>query len=162
MNTHAYRLEAAFGLDYCSDTRGAAPFLPVLDDGTTACPQLPTTLPTLDELIGVAGHDASECVDYLLRLTAEDSSSHVYTLHAELEGMKLAPAFEQLLEGWRAQGYTLSSVRAYFETLPVTTLPRHAVTLGTVPGRSGTLAMQGVGFEAPLPVAPVYPDNRFS
>jgi peptidoglycan/xylan/chitin deacetylase (PgdA/CDA1 family) len=164
MNPHAYRLEAAFGFDYCSDTRGAAPFLPVFDDGTTACPQLPTTLPTLDELIGVAGHDASECVDYLLRLTAEDSSSHVYTLHAELEGMKLAPAFEQLLEGWRAQGYTLSSVRTYFETLPVTTLPRHAVTLGTVPGRSGTLALQGVACatEAALPAASVCPDNRFS
>ena len=33
--------------------------------------------------------------------------SHVFTLHAELEGMKLAPVLEQLLDGWKAQGYRL-------------------------------------------------------
>ena len=144
MNAHAYRLETELGFDYCSDTRGAAPFLPVIDGGVTVRPQLPTTLPTLDELIGLEGMDADQCADYLLRLTADHPRAHhVYTLHAELEGMKLARAFDYLLKGWRAQGYTLCSVRAYFETLDVTRLPRHAVTLGTVPGRSGTLALQG-------------------
>ncbi len=165
MNAHAYRLEVAHGFDYCSDTRGAAPFLPVVDGAKLTCPQLPTTLPTLDELIGVEGMDADACADYLLRLTAGARSSHVYTLHAELEGMKLATAFERLLEGWRAQGYALSSVRSCFETLDVTALPRHAVTLGEVPGRSGTLALQGDAFvadEPPLSTASLCPDNRSS
>lgn len=149
MNAHAYRLESEFGFDYCSDTRGNAPFLPVIDGAATSCPQLPTTLPTLDELIGVECMDADQCADYLLRLTADrPESNHVYTLHAELEGMKLAPAFDCLLRGWRAQGYTLCAVRNYFETLAVTRLPRHAVTLGTVPGRSGTLALQGAALPA--------------
>lgn len=148
MNTHAYRLEAEFGFDYCSDTRGDGPFLPVID-GAIACPQLPTTLPTLDELIGVEGMDVDQCADYLLRLTADDRRQHhVYTLHAELEGMKLARTFEHLLRGWRRQGYTLCAVRTHFETLDVTRLPRHAVTLGTVPGRSGTLALQGAALAA--------------
>ena len=149
MNPHAYRLETEFAFDYCSDTRGAAPFLPVVDGALPACPQLPTTLPTLDELIGVEGMDADQCTDYLLRLTADHpATSHVYTLHAELEGMKLARAFDHLLKGWRRQGYALSSVRTYFETLDVTRLPRHTVTLGTVPGRSGTLALQGAALAA--------------
>ncbi|MFO1204834.1 MAG: polysaccharide deacetylase family protein [Burkholderiales bacterium] len=143
MNAHAYRLEAAYAFDYCSDTRGGSPYLPVVDGAEIACPQLPTTLPTLDELIGVAGADAAACAAHLLRLTADRRSSHVYTLHAELEGMKLAPAFERLLDGWRAQGYVLSSVRSFFETLDVAALPRHAVATGEVPGRSGTLALQG-------------------
>jgi peptidoglycan/xylan/chitin deacetylase (PgdA/CDA1 family) len=144
MNPHAYRLESEYCFDYCSDTRGAAPFLPVLDGAVLACPQLPTTLPTLDELIGVEGMDADQCADYLLRLTADHpAGSHVYTLHAELEGMKLATVFDYLLKGWLRQGYALSSMRTCFETLDVMRLPRHAVTVGTVPGRSGTLALQG-------------------
>jgi peptidoglycan/xylan/chitin deacetylase (PgdA/CDA1 family) len=143
MNTHAYRLETQFGFDYCSDTRGAAPFLPVVEGNVIACPQLPTTLPTLDELIGIEGMDADQCAEYLLRLTAEEPRSHVYTLHAELEGLKLAGTFDRLLQGWRSQGYTLCAMRTYFATLDVTRLPRHAVTLGTVPGRAGTLALQG-------------------
>jgi hypothetical protein len=120
-----------------------APFLPVIEGSALACPQLPTTLPTLDELIGVEGMDIDQCADYLLRLTADHAGNHVYTLHAELEGMKLASIFDYLLKGWRSQGYALTSLRTYFETLDVTRLPRHAVTLGTVPGRSGNLALQG-------------------
>lgn len=149
MNAHAYRLEAEFGFDYCSDTRGDTPFVPVIDGAVITCAQLPTTLPTLDELIGLEGMDADQCADYLLRLTADrPQANHIYTLHAELEGMKLAPAFDHLLRGWRAQGYTLCAVRTYFETLDVTRMPRHAVTLGTVPGRSGTLALQGAALPA--------------
>jgi peptidoglycan/xylan/chitin deacetylase (PgdA/CDA1 family) len=149
MNPHAYWLEAELGFDYGSDTRGDTPFLPVIDDAVAGCPQVPTTLPTLDELIGVEGMDADQCADYLLRLTADDPRAHhVYTLHAELEGMKLAGVFDHLLQGWRGQGYTLCAVRTYFESLDVTRLPRHAVTLGTVPGRSGTLALQGAALAA--------------
>src|ERR1700733_10367512 len=43
-----------FGFRYASDTRGRAPFLPLLEAGAAAVAQLPTTLPTLDELIGRA------------------------------------------------------------------------------------------------------------
>ena len=53
MNRHSYRLTQQFGFDYCSDTRGNAPFIPIVNAEIVACPQLPTTLPTLDELIGV-------------------------------------------------------------------------------------------------------------
>ena len=144
MNAHAYALEAELGFSYCSDTRGTGPFLPVIDGKPTSCPQIPTTLPTLDELIGVEGMDPDQCADYLLHLTVDQRvAPHVYTLHAELEGMKLAPVFEHLLRGWARQGYTLVSMGDCVGKLDVTHLPRHAVTFGTVPGRSGTLALQG-------------------
>jgi hypothetical protein len=42
----------------------------------------------------------------------------VFTLHAELEGMKLLPAFRQLLVGWREQGYELVSMGALLAGLP--------------------------------------------
>ena len=70
----------------------------------------------------------------------------MYTLHAELEGMRLASAFEQLLVGWQAQGWTLGTTRALYETLQPMALPRCEVLLGSVAGRSGTLLVQGVEF----------------
>jgi len=54
MNVHALRLTQALGFDYCSDGRGTHPHLPVWNAELIRCPQLPTTLPTLDELIGTA------------------------------------------------------------------------------------------------------------
>ncbi len=47
INAHALELEREYGLRYASDTRGGAPFLPLLADGASPCPQLPTTLPDL-------------------------------------------------------------------------------------------------------------------
>ena len=67
-----------------------------------------------------------------------------------LEGMKLAPAFMRLLDGWRAQGYTLVSTRALFESLDPATLPLHEIAVGEIPGRSGTLALQGARVERPV------------
>jgi hypothetical protein len=71
------------------------------------------------------------------------AAGHVYTLHTELEGNRLSPVFEALLIGWRAQGYTLTTLRDYAQTLALAGLPRHAVVEGEVAGRGGTLATQG-------------------
>ena len=149
MNRHAYRLTQLLGFGFCSDTRGTQPFVPVCDAEIVACPQLPTTLPTLDELIGVDGITEANVADHLLERSKNAlPSGHVYTLHAELEGMKLAPVFERLLDGWRGLGYNLISLGDYFDTLQNKNLPRHETMIGEVPGRSGTLALQGPEFLA--------------
>jgi undecaprenyl phosphate-alpha-L-ara4FN deformylase len=133
-NAHAARFQERF--DYASDTRGTAPFRPVWNGKAAGCVQIPTTLPTLDELIGL--HD--DVVQHLLGLTGR--SEHVFTAHAELEGGKLLPMFERLLAGWKAQGYELVATRMISGDLP-SRLPACEVTYGEVPGRSGTLALQG-------------------
>lgn len=145
MNNAAYALEKELGFDYASDGRGTHPFQPADSSGAPfGVPQLPTTLPTLDELIGADGLTPENVHEHLLALTAQPpASGHVYTLHAELEGMKLLPVFERLLAGWRAQGYQLVSTRELFSRLDVQALPRYQVTMGEIPGRSGTLALQG-------------------
>ena len=122
---------------YASDTRGRGPFRPLWDGVAIGCPQLPTTLPTLDELIGL--HD--DVVQHLLSRTG--NGDEVFTAHAELEGGKLMPLFEQLLAGWKSQGYELVALEAIQRTLDAARLPRCEVLQGTVPGRSGTLAVQG-------------------
>jgi len=149
MNLHALRLTQRLGFDYCSDTRGHCPFIPVYRGEIVACPQLPTTLPTLDELIGLEGLTADNVAAHLLRLSENPPpTGHIYTLHAELEGMKLLPVFEALLAGWKAMGYELVPARALFNELKLPTLPRHELIMGEIPGRSGTLALQGKEFLA--------------
>jgi peptidoglycan/xylan/chitin deacetylase (PgdA/CDA1 family) len=147
MNVDALRLTQALGFEYCSDGRGTHPHLPVWNAELVRCPQLPTTLPTLDELVGLDGVTEDNVAAHLLELTREPpSTAHVYTLHAELEGMRFAAVFDRLLTGWKAQGYTLVALVSVLERLQPLALPRCTVGPGTVPGRSGTLLVQGPEF----------------
>ena len=148
MNVHALRLTQRLKFDYCSDGRGYAPHLPVWRGELVRCPQFPTTLPTLDELIGVDARGEHEAGAHLLELTAAPpaAGAHVFTLHAELEGLRLAHVLDGLLAGWRAQGYALGSVRDVYDAVEPFALPRCEVGVGTVPGRSGTLFVQGAEF----------------
>ena len=147
MNREAFRLTQRMGFVYASDTRGTHPFLPVIDAEIIGCPQYPTTLPTLDELVGLDGVTEANVAEALLERTA-DRREHVYTLHAELEGMKLAGAFEKLLAGWKGQGYELVSMRDLVLGREPFALPLHEVVAAPVPGRSETLATQGPSFLA--------------
>ncbi len=144
MNAHAYRLERELGFVYASDGRGSAPYQPALHGQPVGVPQLPTTLPTFDELIGLDGVSAHDVDRRLLAITAaQPGRDQVFTLHAELEGMKLAPVFERLLAGWQDQGLQLTSTGEYFASLAGRALPLHEIAVGEVHGRSGTLTVQG-------------------
>jgi len=144
MNPHAIRLTQRLGFDYCSDTRGATPFMPLVNGEVTLCPQVPSTLPTLDELIGLDGCTAENVHERMLAAaTAPVADGHVYTLHAELEGMKLLPVFERLLGAWRAQGIDLVGTDTIAAGLDRKALPRHHVQWREIAGRSGVLAIQG-------------------
>ncbi len=155
MNAHAYALEAELGFDYASDARGTHPYRPALGGRAIGVPQLPTTLPTLDELIGLDGLTPENVHERVLAITAQAlPTGHVYTLHAELEGMRLRPTFERLLAGWRDQGYALVPTRALYEALDASALPLHEIGTGEVPGRSGALAVQGPAVPAAAAPAP--------
>jgi peptidoglycan/xylan/chitin deacetylase (PgdA/CDA1 family) len=142
MNAHAFKLQERLGFRYASDTRGAAPFWPRVEGRAVNCMQLPTTLPTLDELIGRSDLAGPTPVAHLLRLTERQPRDHVFTLHAELEGRKLAPWLEQLLVGWRSQGYQLSGLGEYHAALEAGRVPVRDIVYGEVPGRSGVLALE--------------------
>lgn len=144
MNRHALRLMQRSGFKYSSDTRGTHPFIPTVNAEIIACPQLPTTLPTLDELMNRDGITLKNIAQHILKLTEKPSATgHVFTLHAELEGGKWLPIFEQLLNGWKMQGYEMVSLQQYLQELDVAALPRHEVVMREVEGRIGKLAVQG-------------------
>ncbi|MES2103225.1 MAG: polysaccharide deacetylase family protein [Pseudomonadota bacterium] len=154
MNEHAFAQLDAFQMAYASDGRAmlkdngelsnpeAGPYRLSINGKTLFCVQMPTTLPTLDELLGRTINgvviDPSNIAATILGLTAT-LRDHVFTLHAELEGQKLAPMFEELLTGWRQQGYTCISMADYYQTITVDKLPVQPVSWADVPGRSGEL-----------------------
>lgn len=154
MNQHAFAQLDSYGMKYSSDGRAtlkdngmlenqaAGPYRLEINGETLPCVQMPTTLPTLDELLGreINGDviNESNIADNILKLTAEPRD-HVFTLHAELEGQKLAPIFNQLLTGWQEQGYQLISMADYYVNLQEQKLPVHPLTWQELPGRSGEL-----------------------
>ncbi len=147
MNRHSYRLTQRLDFAYSSDTRGTHPFIPVFQAEVISCPQLPTTLPTMDELVVKPGFARAQIVPHLLALT-EDAGpwGHVFSANAAFEGLKLLAEFEELLRGWRQQGYEIVSLHDYMLSIDTRELPYHEVVTGTVPGRPGAVAMQGKEF----------------
>jgi undecaprenyl phosphate-alpha-L-ara4FN deformylase len=149
INEYALQLEGEYGLAFASDTRGQSPFWPMLKSGRSTCMQLPTTLPTFDELLGRDGIGESNLADAVFRLSANAGTRgdnvHVFTLHAELEGMLLLKAFESLLRRWLAAGAKVTRMATIRERSAQRPLPDQTVIMGEVPGRSGLLALQPAG-----------------
>ena len=149
MSRYAYRFTQRLDFAYSSDTRGTHPFIPVCQAEVISCPQLPTTLPTMDELIAERGLPGERAVAHLLELTEDPGRwGHVYSANAAFEGLALLPQFEQLLRGWRNQGYDIVSLHDYMVSFDTQELPYHEVAIGTVPGRPGLVALQGKEFLA--------------
>ncbi|MFZ6722825.1 polysaccharide deacetylase family protein [Undibacterium sp. Ji49W] len=154
MNSHAFAQLDQFGMQYASDGRAmlkddgslqdpaAGPYRLQTEASVRSCIQMPTTLPTLDELLGrdINGLVISESniAANILQLTAIPKD-HVFTLHAELEGQKLAPIFEELLTGWHKQGYRCISMADYYQSIKDSELPVRPLSWASLPGRSGEL-----------------------
>ena len=126
LNRHVIALEEQLGFKYASDVRGRGPFYPQMEGISSRCIQLPTTLPTLDEIIGSDGIDSDNCWETILDKSREQlPDGHVYTLHAELEGLKLMPAMEKLLEHWKTDGFSFITLNELHASLDHSKLPRH-------------------------------------
>ena len=159
INAHGLDLEQEYGLKYASDTRGGPPFFPLLGRDVSSCPQLPTTLPTFDELLGVDGVDESNIAAAVFGLSvaaanaSAEGTLQVFTLHAELEGMLLLDAFESLLVKWRDAGALIARMATIHEVAMQRALPARAVVMGEVAGRSGLLAVQAQSAADPASAA---------
>lgn len=145
MNTFGYDWLEQF--KYSSDTRGSTPFFP-LDSGGKKhrCLQMPTTLPTMDELMGLEKINEDTIADVLLEKTkAETQWGHVYTLHAELEGLRWIQSFEKFLKGLKSQNYQIISMGNYYQALmdQLEKIPSQPIIEKEISGRSGLVSHQG-------------------
>ena len=136
MNVHAFRRTQSMGFLYASDTRGTHPFVPVVRAEIVACPQFPTTLPTLDEA----------SVEQLLERTSDEPRENVFTLHAQRDAAREAAVLDRLLTGWKSQGYALCSLGDLASATNLASLPLHTVVPGPAPGRGAPRATQGPAF----------------
>jgi len=132
---------------YASDSRGEYPYFPFVDGYVSKTLEIPTTLPTLDELLGRSEFPEEGIVDHYLSLLRGDRLN-VLTIHAEIEGMSKEPLFRSLLE--KCNGLGVSFVR--LEDIAKEILenrfqvPFEAMERGSIDGRSGLVAMQSKMF----------------
>lgn len=131
------------GLVYMSATRGTGPYWPSLFGHRFHLLEIPTTLPTSDEVLGRGHVGPDNLCDFLWELIMPPGL-HVLTVHAEMEGHGLAPAFENLLDRCLDNGVSFfrlidiaQRVLARPEGLPVCEIIRK-----NVPGRAGRVSYQ--------------------
>jgi undecaprenyl phosphate-alpha-L-ara4FN deformylase len=134
-------LQDGMALGYCSDSRGRFPFYPVLAGRSYKTLQIPTTLPTMDELLGTDGISADTINDQYVAMIRP--GLNVHTIHAELEGMSLARVFIDLvrrLKSMDTRFVTLAEAAGEAVQMPP---PSCHLSMGEIPGRAGLVAVQG-------------------
>lgn len=122
---------------YNSDCRGTSVFTPVLSGSRASQPQIPTTLPTYDEWIRPS-LNADDYYRHILACLAPDRLN-VLTIHAEVEGMMAAEAFDRFLNQAHAAGVQIVPLG---DLLPQGPAPSGRIVQRTVPGREGWVAVQ--------------------
>jgi len=132
------------GLLYASDTRGTEPYFPRVGGRTYATLEIPTTLPTLDELLGRPEYPEPRIVPHLLALLQRDRVN-VFTLHAELEGMGKRAFFREFLAALPRLGVKVLPLEQVAREclMQPARVPVCEIIQAPVDGRSGLLAVQG-------------------
>jgi undecaprenyl phosphate-alpha-L-ara4FN deformylase len=142
INIHALNFLENHGFVYASDTRGERPFFPVMSGRRFSVLQIPTTLPTLDEVIGIAGADRTSLAEYYFGLLKK--GVNILTIHTQLEGNKWTGFLELLIQRALADGYVfmrLVDIAARFRATSDT--PSCELSYGFIEGRSGEVTLQG-------------------
>jgi undecaprenyl phosphate-alpha-L-ara4FN deformylase len=134
------------GLLYSSDTRGAHPFFPRIGGTVFRTLEIPSTLPTLDELMGRPEFPDPAIAGHLMSLLEPDRLN-VFTLHAEIEGMGRRAIFRELLAACRKSG--VEFVRLDGEARRIladrASVPVCDQLMAPIDGRSGLVATQAPG-----------------
>jgi peptidoglycan/xylan/chitin deacetylase (PgdA/CDA1 family) len=130
---------------YSSLTRGKLPYHPVLQGERSAVPEIPTTLPTVTELLNQPGVSVSNVHEYLY---AESRhllpAGHVFAASAEREGIDLLGLMENLLVMWKGQDGSVRALGDVLKEIDPATLPHHQVGWGNPDGNPDPVAMQSL------------------
>jgi peptidoglycan/xylan/chitin deacetylase (PgdA/CDA1 family) len=133
------------GLLYGSDTRNGPPFFPRIDGRVFKTLEIPSTLPTFDELLGRPEYPDDRIVAHYLSLLRPDQPN-VLTIHAEIEGMGKRALFRDLLRAWAGDGVRFIRLDDLARELLADSaaIPVRDQVMAPVDGRSGVVATQAV------------------
>ena len=133
-------VQDAMHLSYCSDCRGSHPFYPVMDGRAFRTLQIPTTWPTMDELLGENGITPETINGHYLTLLKP--GLNVHTIHTEYEGMAMLPVFTELLTRLTGQGVRFVTFAEVAEEF-ASTAPAASLAMAEIAGRAMPVAIQG-------------------
>lgn len=134
-------LQDDMSLSYCSDSRGYYPFYPVFGRKDFATLQIPTTLPTMDELIGCDGVTAENINENYLVLIRP--GLNVHTIHAEMEGMSMSHIFSDLLDRLVSRGVRFVTLAEAAQAATALDTVQCTLNMAEIRGRACLVAVQG-------------------
>ncbi|MCB1792364.1 MAG: hypothetical protein KDJ24_18805 [Gammaproteobacteria bacterium] len=130
---------------YTSMTRGRMPYRPILQGARSDVIEIPTTLPTVDEMLQQPQVDAGNVHEFLYAESQHvRPAGHVFTLSAEREGGDRLPLMEKLLVMWRGQEGSVRALQDMFKDLNADTVPRHQVGWARTDGAARYQATQSI------------------
>jgi peptidoglycan/xylan/chitin deacetylase (PgdA/CDA1 family) len=130
-------------LRYTSSTRGMAPYRCIVNGRVLATPEIPTTLPTLDEVMGRKDLSDAESIRDFYIARCKDDALNVHTIHAETEGMGQLSSFTMLVRALRDRGAVFVQLCEIASRLNHAELPVCEVVRKALPGRAGWISAQG-------------------
>lgn len=131
-----------FNLLFASDTRGWSPFFPVVDTKVLRTLQVPVTLPTLDECLGVNCTSAKQFNELILSCF-DRNHVHVHAVHAELEGGNFIEDFGSLLRELAGKNVRILPLGQIAGNINPDNIPLCRIEQRKLPGRSGRISFQG-------------------
>ncbi|MEJ2622846.1 MAG: deacylase [Candidatus Thiodiazotropha sp.] len=128
-NPHLLHLQQALNFDYACDVRGKSAFFPVLQSVESSCPQLPTTLPTLSELLKQGGAITLQNVHEYLYAESQYilPHGHIYACNAEMEGITHLDVMQKLLVMWRSMDEGIQPLKGFLDKQHRAQLKRHQI-----------------------------------
>ena len=130
---------------YNSDCRGASCFYPVVNGKDLPQPQIPTTLPTYDELVGRDGLTHEQYNQHLISLIKPECLN-VLAIHAEVEGLFCLDLFREFLDQLCIRGGHMVPLGQLLP--PEDRIPASAIARQRVQGREGWVSVQESGGSA--------------
>jgi len=132
-----------FPFRFNSDCRGDHIFQPVVAGKALAQAQIPTTLPTYDEIVGRDGINEGNYNEFLLG-KLRPGQLNTLTIHAEVEGIRCLPMFREFLHNAAERGVCFVPMGSLLKGLDGE-LPKASMVARSIAGREGWISCQGSG-----------------
>lgn len=141
INEHALAFFEEHDFAYSSDTRGTRPFFPRLGGRTFKVLQIPLTMPTLDEVIGLEGEDPHTLARFFLGQL--NPGFNVLAIHTEFEGNRWSPFIDEFIGASLSQGYRYERlIDAAKKVRADKDIPIDDCAYGMIRGRAAQVTLQ--------------------